>query len=321
MFRSYFLERNWRLWSWGGLAAILALIYIDVQFSVWFNAWYKEFYDLLQNPKDINMFWAQIKSFTVVAMASVFIETSSRYLESNWMFRWREAITQNLIPRWTKAVGQIEGASQRMQEDTMRFAKLVEHIAERAIRSVLILIAFIPILWGLSEFVVLPFVGKITGSLVIIALILSIGGIVVSWFVGIKLPGLEYNNQKTEAAFRKELVFSEESARNSGQAPTFFELFKKVKANYVRIFLHYTYFNTWKYTYIQFNIILPYMLMAPSLFTGLVTLGVLMQAGNAFDKVSNAFSFIINDWVVVTELRSVHKRLKEFETHLVEHTD
>ncbi len=49
---------------------------------------------------------------------------------------------------------------------------------------------------------------------------LSIGGILISWFVGIKLPGLEYNNQKVEAAFRKELVYGEDDRKNYVQAPT-----------------------------------------------------------------------------------------------------
>ena len=34
----------------------------------------------------------------------------------------------------------------------------------------------------------------------------SLGGLIISWFVGIKLPGLEYNNQRVEASFRKELA-------------------------------------------------------------------------------------------------------------------
>ena len=39
-----------------------------------------------------------------------------------------------------------------------------------------------------------PYLDNISGSLVWVALILSIGGIIISWLVGIKLPGLEYNN-------------------------------------------------------------------------------------------------------------------------------
>ena len=64
------------------------------------------------------------------------------------------------------------------------------------------LIAFIPILWLYLQISV-PYLDNISGSLVWVALILSIGGIIISWLVGIKLPGLEYNNQKVEAALER----------------------------------------------------------------------------------------------------------------------
>ena len=64
------------------------------------------------------------------------------------------------------------------------------------------LIASIPILWALSGLDI-SVLGKSEGSLKRIALTVSIGGLAISWFAGIKLPGLEYNNQKAKAAFRK----------------------------------------------------------------------------------------------------------------------
>ena len=49
MWRSYFTENKWLLWSWGGFAfiilSLLAQTYIDVKI----NEWYKGFYDLLQD--------------------------------------------------------------------------------------------------------------------------------------------------------------------------------------------------------------------------------------------------------------------------------
>ena len=67
---------------------------------------------------------------------------------------------------------------------------------------------------GLSSNVVIPFFKDISGSLVWVSLTASLGGLVISWLVGIKLPGLEYNNQKVEAAFRKELVYGEDDRTN-----------------------------------------------------------------------------------------------------------
>jgi peptide/bleomycin uptake transporter len=60
-------------------------------------------------------------------------------------------------------------------------------------------------------------------------------------------------------------------------------------------------------------VIFPFLLMGPSLFTGVITLGVIQQVSNAFGKVNDAFSYLIERWTDITELRSIYKRLSEFE--------
>jgi peptide/bleomycin uptake transporter len=153
------------------------------------------------------------------------------------------------------------------------------------------------------------------GSLFWVALFTALGGTVLSWFVGIRLPGLEYNNQKTEAALRKDLVYAEDD-RSRMDLPTVLNLFAGVRLNNFRLFNHYAYFNLWSNFYSQSTVIFPYLLMGPSLFTGLITLGVIQQVSNAFGKVNEAFSYLIERWTDITELRSIHKRLTEFEKGL-----
>ena len=117
----------------------------------------------------------------------------------------------------------------------------------------------------------------------------AVGGTLLSWFVGKWLPGLEYNNQKVEAAFRKKLVFAEDQ-RDGLVLDEVLTLFHAVRTNNFRLFNHYAYFNLWANLYQQAMVIFPYMLMAPSLFAGVITLGVIQQVGNAFAKVNESFS-------------------------------
>ena len=63
-------------------------------------------------------------------------------------------------------------------------------------------------------------------------------------------------------------------------------------------------------------VIVPYLIMGPGLFTGVITLGVLVQVSNAFSKVRESFSIFIANWTTITELRSIHKRLREFEHNI-----
>ena len=134
-------------------------------------------------------------------------------------------MTFNYIPRWQSVEEEIEGASQRIQDDCYKFAKIVESLGLQVIRAIMTLIAFIPILWGLSDKVDIPILRDIEGSLVWFSLIVSLGGLVISWFVGIKLPGLEYNNQRVEAAFRKDLVLGEDNKKDYAQTSVLKDLF------------------------------------------------------------------------------------------------
>ena len=130
------------------------------------------------------------------------------------------------------------------------------------------------------------------------------------------MPGLEYNNQRVEAAFRKDLVLGEDDKKNYAQTETLLELFTGIRFNYHRLYLHYGYFDGWMHTYDQFMIIAPYLIMGPGLFTGLITLGVLMQVSNAFSRVHGGFALFLHNWTTITELRSIWKRLSEFERNL-----
>ena len=56
--------------------------------------------------------------------------------------------------------------------------------------------------------------------------------------------------------------------------------------------------------------------MGPGLFTKAITLGVLIQTANAFNKVRVSFSVFTNNWTTITELRSIHMRLSEFEENI-----
>ena len=318
MFKSFYKNQKWALWAYGGGFLLLASLYIQVQLTVKINTWYGGFYNILQKATEhtVAEFWAELIKFAYIAFPYVLIATATAYFTRLYSFKWREAMTFDYIKQWQSIEADIEGSSQRIQEDIYRFARIVESLGLQVTKAIMTLIAFLPILWGLSSGVDLPYIRDIEGSLVWVALIVSLGGLLISWFVGIKLPGLEYNNQKVEAAFRKELVYAEDDKINYAKTETVVELFTGLKINYNRLFLHYGYFDIWVNFFEQLMIITPYIIMGPGLFTGLITLGTLVQVSNAFSKVRESFSIFIANWTTITELRSIHKRLREFEENI-----
>ena len=62
MIKSYFWNRKWAAWAYGGGAFLIASIYLQVQMTVLLNRWYNQFYTLLQAPQghDVSEFWSYI---------------------------------------------------------------------------------------------------------------------------------------------------------------------------------------------------------------------------------------------------------------------
>ena len=134
--------------------------------------------------------------------------------------------------------------------------------------------------------------------------------------VGVKLPGLEFHNQRVEAAYRKELVLGEDDP-NRASPPTAAELFAGVRRNYFRLFFHYLYFDVVKWSYLQVSVLVPLVALGPTLIAGVITLGVMQQIARAFDKVLESFQFLVLNWSTVVEQISIYKRLRAFEQQML----
>ncbi|ENU39832.1 peptide antibiotic transporter SbmA [Acinetobacter johnsonii] len=319
LFWRFVSDNKWQRWSIWGSAFILFNIWFGVQVSVAINAWYGPFWDLIQsmlgkggNIKDLYM---GTLTFLYIAMVAVTFAVINAFFTSHYVFRWRTAMNEYYTQHWEK-LRHIEGASQRVQEDTMRFATILEDLGVELIKAVMVLVAFLPILFELSKHVPeLPIVGEVKHSLVWASIIWAIFGTVLLMVVGSKLPGLEFNNQKVEAAYRKELVYGEDHA-DRAQPATLVELFSRVRKNYFRLYFHYAYFNLVATWYRQLDILYSLVVLFPAIAAGKMTLGLINQIGNVFDKVRESFQYLILSWKTIIELLSIYKRLKAFESTL-----
>ena len=312
---------RWAKWSVAGSSLIVFITWFQVQVSVMLNEWYGGFYDLIQNAlgnpgsTGIGEYYAELSTVAIIIMVAVAVSVFNRFFVSHYVFRWRHAMNDYYTANWQR-LRTIEGASQRIQEDTMRFATIVENLGVSFLDSIMTLLAFLPILWGLSSYVTeLPLIGEVPQALVFVAIIWSIFGTALLALAGIKLPGLEFNNQKVEAAYRKELVYGEDHEHRA-QPYTLSELFGYVRMNYFRLYKNYLYFNVVRYGYLNVGQFVPLIALAPSIIAGAFTLGVMQRVLNAFNQVEGSFQYLVNSWTTIVELQSIHKRLKAFEAEL-----
>ncbi|MFD1332790.1 peptide antibiotic transporter SbmA [Methylopila musalis] len=308
----------WALWSTLGTALIIFITYFQVQVSVAINNWYGPFYDLVQaalsksRPVSLGEFYGEAFAFTGIAMVGVLVYVVTRFFVQHYVFRWRTAMNDYYTSFWPQ-LRHVEGASQRVQEDTMRFSTQMEKLGVSMIDALMTLIAFLPVLMRLSGPVSeLPIVGAIPHPLVVAAILWAAFGTTLLALVGAKLPGLEFRNQRVEAAYRKELVYGEDdAARATPQTVT--ELFSHVRSNYFRLYFHYLYFNVARMSYVQIDNIFPYLILAPTIVAGKITLGPMQQILSAFEQVRASFQYLVNSWPEIIELLSIHKRLRGFE--------
>ncbi len=311
----------WFWWSVVVSSIILFIIWFLVQLDVMINDFFGSFYDLIQkalgspNTVTISAYFAQLLTFLQIAAVYIIVAVMNAFLVQHFIFRWRTAMNDFYVANWEK-LRRIEGASQRIQEDTMRFAQTMEDLGTSFINSVMTLIAFTPILWGLSSYVKsIPIFGQVPQALVVVAICWSAFGTALLAIAGIRLPGLNFRNQRVEAAYRKELVLGEDNP-DRAQPPTLAELFRNVRRNYFFLYLNYLYFNIARYGYLQAGVLVPYVALAPTIAAAGFTLGIMQQILNSFDKVTSSFQYLVNSWSTIVELLSIYKRLQAFEATL-----
>jgi peptide/bleomycin uptake transporter len=317
-FWNYYEPHKWQLWSILGSSLLILMAYMTVQVSVVINAWYGPFYNDIQNAlggeKDVTAgdLYGHLLVFCIIVFPYIVFVPLKLFFTSHFVFRWRNAMNDFYVDKWSK-VRQVEGASQRIQEDTMRFSGIMQGLGVSMIDSVMTLISFLPVLSALSVHVEeMPIVGSIPYPLVTLAILWSVFGTLLLIIAGIKLPGLEFKNQRVEAAFRKELVYGEDSPERADPV-SLNQLFTNVRRNYFRIYFHYAYFNLFRYIYLQADNVIAYIFLIPTIVSGRITLGIMNQVLRAFGQVASSFQFLVNSWTTIIDLISIYKRLQAFE--------
>ena len=317
MFR-FFKVKKWFLWAWLGSGLILSSLWIQVKIDVKINEWFGEFYDMIQkalatpNAITIGEYWASLFSFITLAAIYIGVYVAISFFTQHFLFRWRTAMVEWYHSVYDKA-RKIEGAAQRVQEDTIKFSRIMESLGTSLVESIMVLVQFIPILLGLSIGIPIFFFGDWQYGLITGALLWTLGGTIFLIGLGwlLRLVGIEYDLQKREAAYRKILVIAEDD--DTVRPKSIDELFDDVRSIHFLSFVRYLYFNVGRIAYLQANVLSAYVFLAPAIVAGVVTLGVMQQIIRAFGRVEGSMQYLLKAWPTIIELASVYRRLREFE--------
>lgn len=317
----FFKNKKWFLWSYLGTITVLSFLWIQVYLDVKINEWFGVFYDMIQKalgePNSITAseYWGSLISFGKLAAMSISLGLMSSFITAHYLFRWRTSMVEWYHQVYDKAA-KIEGASQRVQEDTVRFSRILEDLGTTFVESIMVLIQFFPILLGLSAGVVVLWFGDWKYGLALGALIWSVGGTILLMGSGyiLRLVGIEYDLQKREAAYRKMLVIYEDD--DQIRPKNLEELYDDVRTISYESYLKYLYFNIVRLAYLQANVLSAYVFLAPAIIGGAITLGVMQQIIRAFGRVESSMQYLIKAWPTIIEFMSIVKRLREFEKEI-----
>ncbi len=326
----FYAPHRWSSWSLFVGVTIIFMTYFQVQLLVALNGWYGEFYGLIQKGLDtatrgsvsLSDLYGSFGGAATILGTYISVLILNSFVTSHFVFRWRTAMNDYFVANWQKLRG-VEGAAQRVQEDCLNFARQVEDLGASFVQAVMTLIAFLPVLEGLSSKVgPLPFLGQIPHSLTIAAVIWSLFGTSMVALLGMRLPGLEFRNQRVEAAYRKELVYGEDHEHRANPL-TLSELYAKIKKNSFQVYLNYTYFNLGRYLFLQADGFIAAFFMIPSIAAAPAgfSFGIFRQVQSAMGEVKEATQYLFRNWPDIIQLISIYKRLRIFEAAIEGNVD
>ena len=169
-----------------------------------------------------------------------------------------------------------------------------------AVESVVSVVSFAAILWNLSGTLTLVSF-DIPRAMFWTVIVYVLVATVVAFGIGRPLIQLSFRNELTNAAFRYALV----RVRDAAEAVAFYrgelaerlqlrQRFDAVIDNYLRFVNRTIGFLGWNLSVSQAIVPLPWVIQAPRLFAGQITLGDVTQTAGAFGNIQNGLSFFRN---------------------------
>jgi putative ATP-binding cassette transporter len=308
------------------VALALAMVYMEVQF----NYWNRDFYNTFEK-KDQAEFFYQLGKFGVLAFVWIIMAVYRQWFLQMLQIEWRTWLTDHFLQEWMQDQAYYrmqlldrgtDNPDQRISEDLNIFVDYTSSLALGLLSSVVTLISFVIILWGLSGSLEL-WGFNIPGYLVWCALGYAIVGTVLTHVIGRKLIGLGFNKQRVEADFRFSLVRLRENSEGvalyRGEQEELGGLrqrFAAVIANWWQLMRKRKQLNWFTSFYAQLAIIFPYIVVSPRFFSGAIPLGAIFQTASAFGQVQGALSWFINVYVDFSTWKATVDRLIGFRASI-----
>ncbi len=302
-------------WGARGLLAVLLFFLLALNgLNVLLSYVGRDFMTAIAN-KNTSSFFHLVFVYLIVFLMGTPIQVFNDYLTSKLGLYWRRWLTNHFLNKYFRnrafyevnSNPQIDNPDERISQDINAFTRGALSYSLTILGSIITFISFVGILWSIST------------TLVMITILYSFFGTIITVFFGQRLIGLNFNQLRREADFRYKLVH----VRDNAEMIAFFggeeQELSQVWRRFTEAFNNFNLLIGWQrnlgfftteYSYLI--MIIPSLVIAPLYFTGKVQFGVISQANLAFTQVLGALSLVVSQFQDLSAFISQINRLGTF---------
>jgi putative ATP-binding cassette transporter len=310
---------------WATLLLFLLTV-AQVGLSVWGNYWNRALFDALEQ-RTARGVMLQVAVFALIFVVSIVV-TAIHLMVKRWLqLDWRAWLTEQLVGRWMdegrhyrllSSPGEHDNPDQRIAEDIRIATESAIALAHTLVFSLLTLVMFADILWTVSGSIVVPGTDvEVPGYMVPLAFLYAVLGGALGWLFGRPLVRTTNALQTAEATFRFGLsrarehteaiaLMHGEALERTGSATRF----QQVVRDWDRQSLAYLGIVSFGTAYGALLPVFPILVAAPQYIAGAMSLGVLMQAAQAFQGLTSALSWPVNNLGEIARCRASADRVQ-----------
>ena len=330
---------------WTMLGVLMLMVMIDVRLAVLFSYQGNDQFSALEaalsdegpaKQAGIEGFWLSIAILLGLFVVEIARNLLDVYLMQRFIIRWRVWLTHQLTGDWLDGnayyrgrfiEGPVDNPDQRIQQDVDVFTTgtgpqtntpevgTAQTLLFASVFSLVSLVEFVPILWGLAGPLTL-FGVTLPKALFWMALVYVFLTTIVAFWIGHPLIRLSFRNEMTNAAFRYALVRVRDAAESVGlyrgegaERGQLMTRFAAIISNYRAFVRRFLVFLGWNRSMSQIVDPLPYVVQAPRLFDGQIQLGDVQQSSSAFLRVHDSLAFFRNAYDAFAGYRAAIIRL------------
>ncbi|CAA7617191.1 ABC-type uncharacterized transport system [Candidatus Terasakiella magnetica] len=325
-------EDKWRV---RGLAALLLILTIaQVVIPVLINLWSAELFDALEQ-KSMERFFVQIGEIVLILLASMTVTATHLQVKRGIQLGWRRWLTRKLQDNWMATghhyqlkhiPGSLDNPDGRIAEDIRNTTEVAIDLAHSLVYCALLLGSFVKILWSLSGDLLITIADttfNVSGHMVWVAMLYASAASALAIWVGRPLIHATDRRQTAEADFRFGLVRARENSEaiallhgEVGERRRFAELFRGIEGAWNRQTRGLTRLFIFSSGYSVLSTAFPILIASPRYIAGSISLGQLMQTAQAFQQLSSALSWPVDNLQRVAEWRASVERVLALDSAL-----